>query len=81
MRFAQTQLKRILSLIPEPFVKHKYYIYQQLMRLPINDLKEVQENGTRAKNIVKEIVDEMVQEFNLDPETGEEKEEEYKDQE
>lgn len=81
MRFAQAQLKRILNLIPEPFVKHKYYIYQQLMRLPMEDLKEIQENGTRAKDIVKEIIDEMVQEFNLDPETGEEKEEEYKDQE
>jgi len=81
MRFAQAQLQRVLSLIPEPFVKHKYYIYQQLMRLPIEDLKEVQQNGLRAKDIVKEIIDEMVQEFNLDPETGEEKEEEYKDQE
>jgi len=81
VRFAQAQLKKILDLIPAPFVKHKYYIYQQLMRLPIDDLREIETNGPRAREIVKEIIDEMSQEFNLDPETGEEKEEEYKDQE
>jgi hypothetical protein len=51
------------------------------MRLPIDDLREIETNGPRAREIVKEIIDEMSQEFNLDPETGEEKEEQYKDQE
>jgi hypothetical protein len=77
-RFAQEQVKQILELIPAPFVKHKYYIYQQLLDLPIEDLKEVQAGGGRARSIVSKIVKDMSDEFNLDPETGEELEE-YKD--
>jgi len=77
-RFAQQQVKQILELIPAPFVKHKYYIYQQLLDLPIEDLKEVQAGGGRARSIVDQIVKNMSDEFGLDPETGEEVEE-YKD--
>lgn len=77
-RFAQEQVKQILELIPSAFVKHKYYIYQQLMQLPIEDLKEVQAGGGRARSIVNQIVKDMSDEFGLDPETGEEIEE-YKD--
>lgn len=77
-RFAQEQVKQILELIPSGFVKHKYYIYQQLMALPIEDLKEVQAGGGRARSIVNQIVKDMSDEFGLDPETGEETEE-YKD--
>lgn len=77
-RFAQEQVKQILELIPSGFVKHKYYIYQQLMALPIENLKEVQAGGGRARSIVNQIVKDMSDEFGLDPETGEEIEE-YKD--
>ena len=77
-RFAQQQVKQILDLIPAPFIKHKYYIYQQLLNLPIEDLKEIQAGGGRARSIVNQIVKDMSDEFGLDPETGEEIEE-YKD--
>jgi hypothetical protein len=79
-RFAQEQVKQILSLIPTPFIKHKYYIYQQLMQLPIEDLNEIQAGGGRARSIVNQIIKDMANEFGLDPETGEEIEE-YKDTE
>lgn len=79
-RFAQEQVKQILELIPSGFLKHKYYIYQQLMALPIEDLKEVQAGGGKARSIVNQIVKDMSEEFGLDPETGEEVEE-YKDSE
>jgi hypothetical protein len=81
MRYAQALVKKVIDLIPDQFVKHKNYIYQKLIALPIEDMKEVEKNGPRAKDIVQEIIDEMIQDYNLDPETGDTKEEEeYKDQ-
>ncbi len=78
-RFAQEQVKQILNLIPASFVKHKYYIYQQILNLPMDDLKEIQTGGERSKEIINQIIQDMAEEFDLDPETGEEIEE-YKDQ-
>jgi hypothetical protein len=80
MRYAQALVKRVIDLIPDSFVKHKNLIYQEILSLPIEDMKEIEKGGPRSKDIIKDIIDTISQEFDLDPETGEEKEEEYKDQ-
>jgi hypothetical protein len=71
-RFAQAQVQKILEMIPQPFHKHKYYIYQQLMQLPAQELEEVKATGGRARAIIGKIIKDMSEEFGLDPETGEE---------
>jgi hypothetical protein len=80
MRYAQALVKRVIDLIPDSFVKHKNLIYQEILSLPIEDMKEIEKGGPRSRDIIKDIIDTISQEFDLDPETGEEKEEEYKDQ-
>lgn len=81
MRYAQALVKRVLDLIPDPFIKHKNLIYQEIISLPIEDMKEIQRGGLRSKEIIDNIINDISQEFDLDPETGEKKEEEYRDQE
>lgn len=81
MRYAQALVKRVLDLIPDPFVKHKSLIYQEIIGLPIEDMKEIEKGGPKSREIINDIINDISQEFNLDPETGEEKEEEYRDQE
>lgn len=81
MRYAQALVKRVLDLIPDSFVKHKSLIYQEIIGLPIEDMKEIEKGGPRSREIINDIINDISQEFDLDPETGEEKEEEYKDQE
>jgi hypothetical protein len=78
-RFAQALVNKIIAMIPQPFAKHKYYIYQQLLQLPSNEIEEVKAAGGRGRAIINNIIKEMCAEFNLDPKTGEEKEEEYED--
>ena len=80
MRYAQALVKRVLDLIPDTFVKHKSLIYQEIIGLPIEDMKEIEKGGPRSREIINDIINDISQEFDLDPETGETKEEEYKDQ-
>lgn len=77
-RFAQAQVQKILEMIPQPFQKHKYFIYQELLKLPANELAEVKASGGRARAIIANIIKDMSEEYGLDPETGEEV---YKDEE
>jgi hypothetical protein len=75
MRFAPEFVRQVIGLIPPQFHEHKLHIYQLLQDLPIMDLREFRQSlttpdKTRAKEIMNEIIQDMCQEFDLDPETG-----------
>jgi hypothetical protein len=75
MRFAPEMVRRILSLVPDQFIKHKFAIYQRLQRLELGEFQEFKRSlasadTTRAKEIIDEIIREMCEDFELDPRTG-----------
>lgn len=81
-RYAQAFVNKNIGMIRDyapGFIKHKLEIYQKLIALPAEQQREVLAGGGKARAILKNIIDKMAKDYDLDLQTGDRKEEEYKD--
>jgi hypothetical protein len=81
-RFAQEFVSNMIKIIKEyapGFTKHKLEIYQKLIALPSEQQHEILTLGGKARAILKNIIDKMAKDYDIDLQTGDRNEEEYKD--
>jgi hypothetical protein len=60
INYSQGLVAEIIKLIPDNFLKYRLPIEQGLLRLPIDELKEMLQGGAKGQNIVRGIIQDIL---------------------